>query len=461
MKRATSFANTALPVSQLKWAGFSASLLLSGSGCGLMRRPQNQVPTTVVVTPADPDSISGQPARPSTLGSGFAAAGESADERSSSGVSQPVRFSNEARTTDRKPAGSAPARPKSAQFAGFSEEAFEGPPQSTSLNLFGELDGQANSSAQFGATEALTQITFSAEGADANPDVDPTGEHIVYSSTQHNINADLYIKRIDGSTVTQLTNDPGDDIMPSFSPDGKRIAFASNRAGTWDLFVMDVTGGPAVQVTNDGAHELHPSWSPDGKTIAYSRLNDAAGRWEVWVTEVENNAVKKFLAPGLFPEWSPADDSNLIVFQRPRERGSRLFGIWTIKYEDGEGREPTEIVAAQNAAAINPTWSPDGTMIAFVAIANPESVNGDRPATADVWVVSLSGTGKVNLTNGEYTNLQPAWGGDQNIYLVSNRSGNDNIWSIRPERAIAAGQAGPSTLKQTADAQGEEQRNER
>lgn len=459
MKRVTPFAITASSLPRLISAGVCVSLLMSGSGCGLMRRPQNQVPTTVVVTPADPDSIGSQPTRPSTFGLGIAAAGQATDTTGSPAPTTSVRFSNEARTAAGKTAGSAPVRPESAQFAGFAEEAFDGPPQSTSLNLFGELDGLANSSAQFGATEALTQVTFSAEGADANPDVDPTGEHIVYSSTQHNISADLYIKRIDGSTVTQLTNDPGDDIMPSFSPDGKRIAFASNRAGTWDLFVMDVTGGPAVQVTNDGAHELHPSWSPDGKTIAYSRLNDAAGRWEVWVTEVENNAVKKFLAPGLFPEWCPADDSNLIVFQRPRERGSRLFGIWTIKYEDGEGREPTEIVAAQNAAAINPTWSPDGTMIAFVAVPNPESVTGDRPTSADVWVVSLGGTGKVNLTNGEYTNLQPAWGGDQNIYLVSNRSGNDNIWSIRPERAIAAGQAGTSTLKQTAEAQGDDEKN--
>ena len=308
------------------------------------------------------------------------------------------------------------------------------------LGLYGEVDGYSGRSAQTSAVENITQVTFATEGRDAEPDVDKTGALVVYSSTQHSRASDLFVKSISGQTMQRLTDDPANDRMPRFSPDNSQIAFCSNRTGDYDIYLIDANGGQAVQVTADPAHEIHPSWSPDGKYLVYSRLGDQSGRWEMWVTETGNFNTRRFIGYGLCPEWNPDPASNLIAYQSPRERGSRRFSIWTIEYVNGEGTRPTEIASALNAAAINPSWSPDGRRLTFTTVLDPghagEAANPERETWADIWVVNLDGSQKVNLTNGQYTNVEPTWSPDGRILFVSNRAGIDNIWSIGPDRAM-------------------------
>ncbi len=309
------------------------------------------------------------------------------------------------------------------------------------LGLFGEIDGLGGRPTQTPAIENITQVTFASEGRDAEPDADKTGAYIVYSSTQHNRAPDIYTKKVDGLTVQQLTSDPASDRMPKFSPDNSQIAFCSDRGGNYDIYIMDAaSGGQAVQVTSDTAHEIHPSWSPDGKHLVYCRLSEQSGRWELWVTETDNFNSRRFIGYGLCPEWNPDPGSNLIAFQKPRERGSRLFSIWTLEFVNGEGMKQTEIVSAANAAAINPSWSPDGKMLCFTTVLEPgrpgQHLVTERETWADIWVVNLDGANKVNLTNGQYTNVEPTWSPDGRILFVSNRAGIENVWAIGPDRTI-------------------------
>ncbi len=308
------------------------------------------------------------------------------------------------------------------------------------LGLYGEVDGYGGRSTQTSAVENIKQVTFATEGRDGEPDVDKTGEFVVYSSTQHSRAPDIFIKSVSGLTMRRLTDDPANDRMPRFSPDNAQIAFCSNRSGNYDIYFIDANGGQAVQVTNDAAHEIHPSWSPDGKYLVYSRLGEQSGRWEMWVTETGNFNSRRFIGYGLCPEWNPDPASNLIAYQSPRERGSRRFSIWTIEFVNGEGTRPTEIASALNAAAINPSWSPDGRRLTFTTVLDPgragEATDPQRETWADIWVVNIDGSQKVNLTNGQYTNVEPTWSPDGRILFVSNRAGIDNIWSIGPERAM-------------------------
>jgi TolB protein len=318
------------------------------------------------------------------------------------------------------------------------------------MNVFGEMPGVVPSkSSPLDGTDNLRQVTFAAEGADFDPSLDPTGQWLVYASTQHRETADLYIKRVDGRTLTQLTNDPGDDAMPAFSPDGTKIAYASNRAGNWDIYLMDAKGGQSVQLTSEATHDIHPSFSPDGRQLVYSTYGSQSGQWELVVIDLENPARKRFIGYGLFPEWSPVD--NRILFQRARERGTRWFSIWTIDMVNGEGMRPTEIAASANAALITPKWSPDGKHVVFCTVVDPSADATQRPDASDIWVVDVDGKSRSRLTRSQFRSLQPVWSPDGTIYFVGNRSqhGTENVWAIRPESAIqlAAGLQQPLIME--------------
>lgn len=304
------------------------------------------------------------------------------------------------------------------------------------IGIYGELVGATpEAGTQFDGDNNLTQISFATEGACVDPDIDRGGQWITFASTMHRNTSDIYVKSVTGKTYTQLTMDPSDDVMPTFSPDGKQIAFASNRSGNWDIFITTMDGGRPIQVTSEADPELHPTWSADGTKLAYCKFGTQSMRWEIWVTEVASPGVRHFLDYGVFPSWNPDVAKNKILFQRARQRGSRDYSIWTVDYINNEAMSPTEIVSAANAALINPTWSPDGNRIAFVTVVEPETDSGSKPSQSDLWVVNIDGSGRTSLTNGQFTNFQPVWATTGMVYFVSNRSGIDNIWAVSTFRA--------------------------
>jgi TolB protein len=311
------------------------------------------------------------------------------------------------------------------------------------------ISGNASSvetgSGEFGESpEGLTQISFGSVGADFDPSVSRDGQWLVFSSTQHRATADLYVAKVGSRAVTQLTSDPANDAMPVLSPDNKRVAFASDRGGSWQIYVMPATGGRAVQITDGGGEALHPTWSSDGSRIAFCRLGEVSGRWELWVVEAANPAKAEFIGYGLFPEFAPvaAGEGNAerLVFQRGRERGDRAFGLWTVDYKPGMVSNPTEVLSMAGAAAINPSWSPDGQFIAFT---QTPIGGGDGAARGEIWIVASDGSAKVSVTGGgaaagRLASAAPAWGRDGRLYFVSNRGGHEQVWAMSSDRAVAA-----------------------
>jgi Tol biopolymer transport system component len=308
-----------------------------------------------------------------------------------------------------------------------------------------------NESPMEDALDGLIHVTQAAQGADFDPCISRDGSVLVFASTQHRETADIYVKSVSGRTVTQLTADPAHDVMPTISPDGQRIAFASNRGGNWDIFVMSAGGGQAVQLTSDFAHELHPSWSPDGAKIVFCRLGEISGRWELWVMDANGSASTEFVGYGMFPDWCPvsgtgASGRDKILFQRSRERGDRAFSIWTVDYQPGDTSSPTEIASSRDAALINASWSPDGNRVVFATLNHRDLTADPTPSgtpASDLWIVGVDGTGRVSLTGGRFMNLMPTWGPDYRIYFVSDRTGVSNIWSVGTEKAIVAATGKP------------------
>lgn len=321
------------------------------------------------------------------------------------------------------------------------------------IDIFGDMGGHTGAFSPLDSTGQLRRISLTSEGADFDVTLDAAGEHLIYSSTRHRETSDIYRQRIDGSAITQLTDDASNDVMPALSPDGKTIAFASDRSGNWDLYLMDADGGPAVQLTSDRTHEIHPSFSPDGKHLVYSSLSDRSGQWQLVVIDVANPTTKRYIGHGLFPQWSP--NENTILYQRARERGTRWFSVWTVELDDrGEAGSPTEIAWSSEYACITPSWSPDGKAVVFCTVLNPEAdTQGERPADSDVWIAKADGSSRTKMTRGRFANLQPVWSGDNAIYFVSNRATNgvENIWALDPDDAIKVAFGVEMDETQTAD----------
>ncbi|HEX7010115.1 MAG TPA: DPP IV N-terminal domain-containing protein [Phycisphaeraceae bacterium] len=319
------------------------------------------------------------------------------------------------------------------------------------LALYGQVEPRlVPRSSPLDGPENLRRITFAPEGADFDPALDPTGKLLAFASTRHRLTSDIYLKRVGGTTITQLTNDSANDVMPAFSPDGSRIAFASDRAGNWDIYLMDIRGGQPIQLTSDPSQDLHPSFSPDGRRLVYCSYGGASGQWEMVVINLDEPGSKRFIGHGLFPTWSPVEDK--ILFQRARQRGTRWFSIWTVELVNGEAMPPTEIAASSNAAVITPEWGPNGQQIVFCTVINPGTDEQERPRQADVWVVNADGSGRACLTGGRFVNLQPTWAKDGTVYFVSNRSpqGQESIWAVRPDPVGQLAQPSPETVGEPA-----------
>jgi Tol biopolymer transport system component len=300
------------------------------------------------------------------------------------------------------------------------------------LSFFGEPPAPADPAYSSRTLISAAQHTFTEVGADFDVDVDSSGQRLVFASTRHSLNPDLYWKSVDGVAITQLTSDPSSDIQPAFSRDGAKVAFASNRTGNWDIWVIGTDGGPAVQITRGVADDVHPSWSPDGTQLVYTSLPPNGGPGQLWIADAVAGGTARFIGYGLFPNWSPVDE--VIVYQRARERESRWFSIWTVRMVNGEPRYPTELAADVSNAMIQPSFSHDGMRIAFVGTNSmPTSRTfGDLvPSQAyDIWVMNMDGRNRVRLTDGITANYSPTFAPDGRVFFTSNRSGSESIWSL-------------------------------
>ena len=233
-----------------------------------------------------------------------------------------------------------------------------------------------------------------------------------------------------------VTNVSGVEAQPSFSPDGRSIAYVSNHGGQWDVYVGLVTGGSPVRVTNEPSLELRPRWSPDGSRIAFGRL-DEKGLIDVWVTSALGGEARRIVPNARQPAWSP--DGRQIAY-------SSGGILWLC---DANGANPRAVTSAELPVGhYQPAFSRDGRSLAFVR-------RRDGPyselAVADV------ATGSVReLTHDGALALSPVWSPDGRfVYWSSSRGGTLNVWKIAVDtgepRRITAGVGDDAEIDLSAD----------
>ncbi len=241
------------------------------------------------------------------------------------------------------------------------------------------------------------------------------GHLIAFVSTRDG-NGEIYVMNVDGSDVRRLTNWRLWDGYPSWSPDGKQIAYYSYLADKeWVIKVMDADGGNQRQVTDNGICDGAPHWSPDGTRIAYSSAADCiAEHREIYVVNADGSNPRNLTqhdADDMGSSWSP--DSRQIVFASNRNGD---YEIYVMDADGGNVRQLTENDAEEMMAA----WSPDGTQIAFVS---------DRDGNDEIYLMDTSGNNVQRLTDHPAVDWFPFWSPDgRQLLFNSKRDGNLEVY---------------------------------
>ena len=236
---------------------------------------------------------------------------------------------------------------------------------------------------------------------------------IAFASEGH-----IFVINDDGSGRTDLTPGGGYDYYPSWSPDG-RIAFTSNRSGTWAIYVMNGDGSDQRLLVDNAAF---PAWSPDGKTIAFSSNRDGNG--EIYIVNADGSGQIRRLTDSAgeddFPAWSP--DNQRIVFSSKRDGAT---GEIYVMNTDGSGQTR---LTNNDAEDLKPAWSPDGRRIAF-------SSNRDDKASGEIYVMDADGARQMRLTDNAAVDGHPSWSPDgAHIVFYSERdSGDRELYIMRAD----------------------------
>ena len=249
----------------------------------------------------------------------------------------------------------------------------------------------------------------------------PSSGRIAFSSDRDG-NSDIYVMNTDGSGLTRLTNQPGNDGGPSWSPTGQQIAFHSFSVPNQnaDIYVINLDGSGLTNLTNSPDIDLHPSWSPDGRHIAFvSEQHMYRSTADIYVTNLDGSGLINLTnAPEAdrFPSWSP--DGSLIAFEARRDGNSEIY----VMNSDGSG--PRNLTNHPDADRF-PDWSPDGQYIVFESM---------RTGNWDIYVMNADGSGMRRLTNHPKDDNFPSWSPDgQHIVFESTRHGdaNNEIYVIK------------------------------
>jgi TolB protein len=254
-----------------------------------------------------------------------------------------------------------------------------------------------------------------------------------------NFTVDIWIMNADGSgraPVTKLTAAAVDAGTPVWSPDGSKIAFVSARALdgsdaaalTFNVWVINANGSGATPLTRlsfGGNGAFSPSWSPDGSKIAfYSQraldgsdamntntvtniwIMNADGSSQTPLTKLTAESPQSIRADALNPVWSP--DSTRIAYQSARALDgidSVAFGDVNIWVVTADGKDELPITRFENFGVgfadvtVNPFWSPDGSQIFFASQSSLDGFPATMVLTRNIWVINaVDGSGAAPLT---------------------------------------------------------------
>lgn len=238
---------------------------------------------------------------------------------------------------------------------------------------------------------------------------------------------EIYHVNSDGTGLQRLTTFGEQVHHPSFSPDGQKIVFTTNKDFVWnftdEVYLMNANGTGAVRITNNNENDADPVFSPDGSKIALTRL--IGGDWEIFVMNADGTGAVQLTnntADDTRPAWSP--DGSFIVFESDRDGDLEIFRM------QANGSSQTQLTT-NSADDLAPSYSPDGSYVVFIS---------DRSGPDAVYRMTSAGGGQVRLLNSPYDASDPTYtaDGQRIVFVLETEIGVGDLWMMKSDGTGAA-----------------------
>jgi TolB protein len=256
----------------------------------------------------------------------------------------------------------------------------------------------------------------------------PDSQELIYSMA-----GSLWRQKLNSTEAAQLTDGPGYDYQPDWSPDGKHVVYVSYQKDAMELWLLDLANGKSQQLTNGGAVNLEPRWSPDGTKIVWvsTQYNK---RFHIFVADFSNegliNMVRltgetKSSLPRYYysaydmeinPVWTRDGKEILFVSNQGHIYGTG--GFWRMKAEPGA--EAREIHYEETSWKARPDFSPDGSRMIYSSYLGKQWHN--------LWMMPSNGGDAFPLTYTDWDETNVRWSPDGHlIAFLSNKGGSTSI----------------------------------
>ena len=255
--------------------------------------------------------------------------------------------------------------------------------------------------------------------------IDP---HIIFSSIRL-WNYDIFIADMYSENITHITKNKWLDFSPNVSHDGKKLSFISDRDGNREIYLVDLVwmdgytqweASNLINLSQSPGHEWTPKFSPDGEKIVYSYYDVATDNYDIYLYYIEEKNkinLTNRLGYEINPQFSP--DGSYIIYQSWQKGVREIFFMNILeKNEVNLSRNPSthDIITDRNS------FSPDGQKIVFTS---------EREGNQDIFLMNADGSNKKNITKDSANDWAPIFSLNSNkIIFQSDRDGNWEIYMI-------------------------------